>query len=182
MAIGESIVVTGSNLADAGQDGAGLADPRVLAGFVVAFMSSMAVWWLYFDTSSEAGMRVITRAPDPGRIGALFHYVHVGVVGGIIVMAASNNILIAAPAGKMDARAALLLLGGPVIYLVANGLYKTVVYGRFPLSHVAGLAGFALLILPVRQADHLLAATLVMALLLIVAVWERRSRLSGAES
>ena len=174
MAIGESIVVTGSNLADAG-----LADPRALAGFVVAFISSMAVWWLYFDTSSEAGMRVISRSSDPGRIGALFHYVHVGVVGGIIVMAAANNLLIAAPAGPMDARAQFLLLGGPVLYLMANGLYKTVVYDRFPLSHVVGLAGFALLIAPVRRADHLLAATLVMALLVVVAIWERRSRLSG---
>jgi low temperature requirement protein LtrA len=38
-------------------------------GLIVAFMDSVALWWIYFDRAEEAGRRVIFAASDPGRLG-----------------------------------------------------------------------------------------------------------------
>ena len=37
--------------------------------FVVAFIGSVALWWLYFDRGAEAGREAITHTADPGWLG-----------------------------------------------------------------------------------------------------------------
>jgi low temperature requirement protein LtrA len=67
-------------------------------------------------------------------------------------------------------------IAGSAIYLVGNGLYKRVVYGRFPLSRVLGLIAVAIL-LPFRTTLNLLTlGCAVTAVLIFVAVWETVSR------
>lgn len=92
VALGESIVVTGSTISEADE-------PNVimLGAFLVAFVTSLAMWWMYFDTNSEAATEAIKRSDNPGKIGAVFHYVHVVIVGAIIVAAVGNNLSIGAP-------------------------------------------------------------------------------------
>jgi len=53
------------------------------------------MWWMYFDTSSKAGTEAITHSADPGRMGSYFHYVHVAIVGGIIVTAVGSDLFMA---------------------------------------------------------------------------------------
>ena len=51
IALGESILVTGGTF--------GQLDitPATLAAFVVAFLVSVALWWVYFDLSFDAAER-----------------------------------------------------------------------------------------------------------------------------
>ena len=107
----------------------------VLIASLVAFLGSPAMWWIYFDTSSKAGSHAISRAENPGQLGAYFHYVHVALVGAIIVCAVANELVIAHPDGRIQNATAAVLLLGPALYLFANALYKRLVYHRFPLSH-----------------------------------------------
>ena len=74
-------------------------------------------------------------AENPGQLGAYFHYVHVALVGAIIVCAVANELVIAHPDGRIQNATAAVLLLGPALYLFANALYKRLVYHRFPLSH-----------------------------------------------
>ena len=171
VALGESILVTGATLA-----GKAHLDWPVFLAFLTAFFGSLAMWWMYFDITSAAGTRVITEAEDPGRFGAYFHYVHVGIVGGIIVTAVGNDLVIAHPAEAIATHSAAVLIGGPALYVLANGLYKTVVYGRFPLSHIAGLLAFALLAAFAFQTDLLMIAGLTTLALIGTAAWESWSR------
>ena len=110
----------------------------VLIASLVAFLGSLAMWWIYFDTSSKAGSHAISQAENPGQLGAYFHYVHVALVGAIIVCAVANELVIAHPDGRIQNATAAVLLLGPALYLFANALYKRLVYHRFPLSHLVG--------------------------------------------
>jgi low temperature requirement protein LtrA len=171
VALGESIVATGATMSET----AHWAAPTVIA-FLVAFVGSLALWWSYFDTSSKAGSEVITHSSDPGRIGAYFHYVHVVIIGGIIVSAVGNDLLIAHPAAVPDTAQIVAMIAGPTLYLVGNALYKKVVYGRIPLSHIAGLTALAVLAALSQFANLLALGTFVTLILAVVAGWEARSR------
>ena len=73
---GETILITGATLSE--MESWNL---PVLIASLVAFLGSPAMWWIYFDTSSKAGSHAISRAENPGQLGAYFHYVHVALVG-----------------------------------------------------------------------------------------------------
>ncbi len=79
IALGESIVVIGATLALLHRP---LALPHAdraptVAAFVVAFVGSAALWWLYFDRSADEGARLIAESDDPGRLGrSAYHLIH----------------------------------------------------------------------------------------------------------
>ncbi|MFC5475774.1 low temperature requirement protein A [Paraherbaspirillum soli] len=171
VALGESILVTGAGISQMALWTA----PELIA-FLVAFVGSLAMWWIYFDTSSQAGTEAILHAPEPGRIAAYFHYVHVIIVAGVIVAAVANALTIAHPAAAIDVTAAAVLVAGPVLYLLGNGIYKTVVYGRFPLSHLIGLSALAILAPLAYLTDLLMVSGLTVLVLLVVATQESISR------
>ena len=170
IALGESILITGDTFAKTEALGT-----LSTVAFLCAFFGSLAMWWLYFDTSSADGSHVIEHSEDPGRIGALFHYVHVLLVGGIIVTAVGNELVIAHPHGHMAPAELIVMVGAPVAYLLGNGLYKRIVYGRFPMSHIAGLIASAVLIALAPTLDLLTMNVLTSVIVIGVAVSDTRS-------
>ena len=171
VALGETILITGSTLSEMESWTA-----PVLIASLVAFLGSLAMWWVYFDTSSKAGSHAISQAENPGQLGAYFHYVHVILVGAIIVCAVANELVIAHPDGHINNVTAAVLLLGPAIYLLANALYKRLVYRRFPLSHLLGLIALAVLAPIAYLTDLLMVNGLTTLIMVAVAVWESISR------
>lgn len=169
VALGESILATGAGFSTAEHPGI----PTYIALFV-AFAGSLAMWWIYFDTASEHGTRAITGSNDPGRIGAYFHYIHVTLIAGIIVAAVADELVIHHPDHHIDLVTACVLIGGPLIYLLGNAVYKKVVYGWFPLSHVAGVVMLAILFPVAFVTDRLMVGGLTSAILIVVAAWQSR--------
>lgn len=112
----------------------------------------------------------------PGQLGAYFHYVHVALVGAIIVCAVANELVIAHPDGRIQHATAAVLLLGPALYLFANALYKRLVYRRFPLSHLVGLLALAVLAPVAYLTDLLMVNGLTTLIMVVVAVWESISR------
>ncbi|PRD13156.1 low temperature requirement protein A [Pantoea coffeiphila] len=171
VALGETILITGATLSELEV----WSMPIVIAS-LVAFVGSLAMWWVYFDTSSKAGSHAIQKADNPGQMGARFHYVHVVLVGAIIVCAVANELVIVHPDGHITVADAAVLLLGPAAYLLANAIYKFLVYRRFPLSHIGGLAALALLIPAAFTTDRLMVNGLTTVVMVIVAGWESLSR------
>ncbi|WNG80916.1 low temperature requirement protein A [Mycobacterium sp. ITM-2016-00316] len=165
VAFGETILSTGAQLSDQPQWSA----PIVIAA-AVAFGGVVAAWWIYFGTSSADGSALITRSDDPGRIGAKFHYTHVVLVGGIIVCAVANALVLADPAAEMTVQATVVLVGGPAIYLLGSLTYHHVVYQQIAYSHVGGLVALAALAVLAPLTDRLMIAGLTLAVLATVAV------------
>ncbi|MGP2693313.1 low temperature requirement protein A [Serratia nevei] len=171
VALGETILITGATLSE--MESWNL---PVLIASLVAFLGSLAMWWVYFDTSSKAGSHAISQAENPGQLGAYFHYVHVALVGAIIVCAVANELVIAHPDGRIQHATAAVLLLGPALYLFANALYKRLVYHRFPLSHLVGLLALAALAPVAYLTDLLMVNGLTTLIMVVVAVWESISR------
>ena len=109
------------------------------------------MWWLYFGTSSKDATEAITRADDPGRIAAYFHYVHAILIAGVIASAVGNDLVLAHPLALAAAPQIAILLAGPAIYLLGSAIYKKTVYGSLPASHWVG-ALLLLVLVPLSQA------------------------------
>jgi len=167
VALGETLLATGANLAEKETW-----DMPVLSAMLATFVCTLALWWLYFGTSSKDATDTITHSPDPGRIGAAFHYVHVLLIAGIIVTAVGNDLVLAHPHEGLGTTYIITLLAGPAHYLLGSAIYKRIVYGVVPLSHIAGAAALAVLI-PVGYFTNLLVmGWLTTAVLLFVSYWE----------
>lgn len=174
IALGESVLATGASFGHAAHPGL-----AVWIAFLVSFVGCVAMWWMYFDTSSGDAAHVIEHSDDPGRLGAYFHYVHVLLIAGVIVCAVADDLVVAHPLDPVKATYAAVLVGGPLVYLLGNALFKRVVYGRFPLSHVIGI-GVLLALLPLLPKVNLLAAgAMTTAVMVLVTVWAAYYRRHG---
>lgn len=171
IALGESLVVTGSSFA------ASHAIGEAAPAFIAAFLGCVAMWWIYFDLGAERGSRAIRHAADPGRTARLaYTYLHLPIVAGIIVSAVGDELSLSHPHARGDMASIAVLIGGPMLYLLGNALFKSAVNGlHFPLSHLVGLVLLAFLVAPAFLLSVFWIAALTTAVLLLVAVWETQS-------
>lgn len=168
IALGESVLVTGSSFADT------LSQPQALLAFVSAFVGSVAMWWIYFDLAAERGSRAIRQSADPGRTARIaYTYLHLLIVAGIIVSAVADELTLHEPSQQVGMVDGAVLLGGPALYLLGNAWFKkTVNDTNLPLSHLLGLGLLAALTL---TTGHWSVVSLGMAttiVLVLVALWE----------
>jgi low temperature requirement protein LtrA len=174
IALGESILVTGATAA-----GRPATTPAVCA-FVVAFLGSVAMWWIYFNIGAERGSRQIAGSDDPGRVArAVYTYFHIPIIAGIVVSAVADEITIAHPDGHLEPSAAACLLGGPALYLLGNIFFKRASAKYYPLSHLAGLGFLVLLVPAATRLTPLMLGAATTGVLIVVAVWETRSFARG---
>jgi low temperature requirement protein LtrA len=170
IALGESILVTGMTFTDLAMS------PDTVAAFVVAFVGSVAMWWIYFDIGADRGSHRIAHSKDPGRLARLaYTYMHLPIVAGIVVTAVADELILEHPSGDIDVATASTLLGGTALYLVGNILFKRSIGNTYPLSHLAGLALAGALILAVPMLTPLQLGAAVTTVLIVVGIWERAS-------
>jgi low temperature requirement protein LtrA len=147
-----------------------------VAAFIVAFVGSLAMWWIYFNIGAEKARLSIAAASDPGRLGRLaYTYFHIPIVAGIIVGAVADETIMAHPGGATAWHVACMVLGGPALYLAGNILFKQAIWGRMPLSHLGGLAMLMILIPVAFFVSPLALGAATTLVLIIVAAWETRS-------
>jgi len=170
IALGESILVTGSSFGQSDWSG------PAIAAFASAFLSAIAMWWLYFDVGAERAARQLTEEADPGRMARLaYTYFHIPIVAGIIVTAASDEIALAHPLGHAGTAEIFCLIGGPALYLFGNLIFKRTNARHFPLSHLVGLGLLALIVPFAWRLSPLHLSLAATAVLVLVAIWEMRS-------
>lgn len=170
IALGESLLVTGATFAE-------LAWTHTsMAAFGAAFLGSVAMWWIYFDSGAEHASHRIAHSSDPGRIARLaYTYLHLVIVAGIIVCAVADELVLVHP-DHADAAGIAAIIAGPALYLLGNALFKWVTRDRRwpPLSHLAGLAMLGGLcgVVAWRPPSALVLGTATTGVLLVVAAWE----------
>ena len=157
--------------------GAILIIPAVMLAFVIAFIGSVALWWLYFDRGAAAGREAITHTVDPGWLGLFaYSYFHLPMVAGIIAAAGGDELTIAYPMEPVTPAMMALILGGPALYLVGNALFTWALSGLVSWSRLVAIAALvALMPLAAGAAalNLLIAATLVLVALV---GWDLRGR------
>jgi len=126
IALGESLLVTGTTFTE------GATSTATTAAFVVAFVGSVALWWVYFHRSAEAASRVLASTTDSGRLArSAYTYLHLPMVAGIIAVAAADELTVAHPGdrgipasvGLMTST--LLLSAATVLVLAGLGAWET---------------------------------------------------------
>lgn len=170
IALGESILITGATIADMEWT----AGP--LAAFAIALTGSIAMWWIYFNVGAERASGKMANTDHAGGLARLaYTYIHLPIVGGIIVSAAADELSIAHPAGHLAISTALVIIVGPSLYLGGVLLFKRATGGLWHLSHLIGLALMALSSLTISRQTPLSLAATISAILVIVAVQETLS-------
>jgi len=168
IALGESIVVIGATLSRQLESGVSAAEA---AAFLMAVISSVGLWWLYFDKSAEEAARVIAASADPGRLGrTAYHLIHPVMVAGIIVIAAADQVVLSRPGTVGAATTAWLILGGTALFIAGHAAFKIAVWRVVPWSRLAAVAVLGLLGLAAPQLSALALGACAAAVVIAVAV------------
>jgi low temperature requirement protein LtrA len=167
IALGESILVTGANFSR------GEWQATAVAAFATTFVSSVVMWWLYFDVGAAHGSRRLARARNPGRLARLaYTYLHILIVAGIILAAVADEAVLEHPLGHVDGKTQVMILGSSVLYLCGLLLFKWAVAGALPTAHVVAILATLALCLPAPWLTPLLLAALATLVLCVLAGWE----------
>jgi low temperature requirement protein LtrA len=167
IALGESILIIGATFGE-------LDVNRVtLAAFVVAFLGSVALWWVYFDRGFDAAVRAFAAADDPGRVGMIaYTYIHILMVAGIILTAAGDELVIANPLDHTSTETLVAVLVGPALFLAGHLLFKWAVLGHWSLTRVAGIAVLGAIALIGQSWSPLALATSALLVVIAVVAWD----------
>ncbi len=176
--LGETVVLAGVTASDTGLS------IDVAAALLLAFLSSTALWWLYFDQAAGAVLERIraATAEERGRIGRdIYTYLHLPIVGGIVLVAVGDELVLEHPTDGLHYAGALVALGGPALFL--GGLMACTARLGHKQTLPRALAVVALLAaVPLASGtDGLIVAASLTALLaaLVLAERPRRTRLNS---
>jgi low temperature requirement protein LtrA len=170
IALGESIVVTGSTFSELTWSA------QNIAAFVSALVGSIAMWWIYFHRGAEAGSELISKSAESGRVARLaYTYLHMPIVAGIILAAVADELVLKHPDGHSDFKTVMSAIGGPMVFLVGTILFKLAIRGFLQLSHGIGIIALAILAWFASGLPPLWLSILTTAILIAVAVWESMS-------
>lgn len=164
IALGETVFTTGVALAHAPFSGA------VLAAGTLALWTAVALWALSFGRSQELIQRHLEETTNPVRASRYAVNALMVKVAGLIALAVANEQVIARPGSPTSAAVCLLLFGGPVLFLAAQGWYLWAVPNAPPRAQVVGsaalvLMGCAALLVPATVALALAALGLTVLVL-----------------
>ena len=162
IALGESILVTGTTFGEAEVSAA------AVAAFGVAFLGSGALWWIYFARSAHDASETIAHSEDPGRLArSAYTYFHLPMIAGIIAVAAADELTVAHPGDPGTFASVSLTLGGAALFVAGNGLFLWAVSGRVLWSRLLAVVALAALV-PVGFALPALALSGTTALIVVL--------------
>jgi low temperature requirement protein LtrA len=172
IALGESIVAVG-----VGASGLQIDLSMVTATVLTVFVAA-CLWWAYFDGQPErAEHRLATAAELPRAVLArnLYSYLHLPMVGGIILLALGVKKTLGHTADPLTVIPAVALGGGVALYLAALVAFRLVAERTWSLPRVvAALASLATI--PVATAVSALAALEALtAVIAVLTAWEVRA-------
>jgi low temperature requirement protein LtrA len=162
-------VVTGATASDAGLDAG------VVVALGCAFLSTVALWWLYFGQTATSAIRRIAQDELPGQTGRdAYTYLHFPIVAGVLLAAVGDELVIAHPGDELGTAGALVTLGGPALYLLGLAVFAARVGRHQAWTRLAVVAALVVAIPLAAAATGLVVAALVTAVLTALAVADHR--------
>jgi low temperature requirement protein LtrA len=149
-----------------------------LAAFGLAFASSAALWWLYFDYVARIAERRLELADDRTTLARDgYTYLHVVLVAGVVLSAVGDELVIAHPTSELLNAELVAVVGGPVVYLVGHAVFRLRMAGSVSWRRLGGALGCVAVGLVGLAVPALVVAALLVAVLVGVVVLEQ---LAGA--
>ncbi|MGA0546273.1 low temperature requirement protein A [Brevundimonas sp. VNH65] len=166
--LGETLLVSGATFADLDWSSG-----PVWAAFASAVLSTVAMWRLFFSQAHESAAHAIMHAADPGRLARkAYTYSPILVIAGIIVVAVSDELVLAHPGGHVSTAAALTLLGGPILFLLGTAVASWAIWNTVAWTRLAGCIVLAAGWLLLPWATPLILSLASTAVLMAIGVWE----------
>ncbi|MCO5316522.1 MAG: low temperature requirement protein A [Solirubrobacterales bacterium] len=166
IALGETVVLTGATAS--GLD----LTPGVVSAMVAAFVGTVALWWLYFNTVSTVFADLLEHADTRTAVARdLFTYGHIPIVAGIILCAVGNDLAIHQGGDTVGIALTTVLVAGPVLYLLAYVPARWQVDRSLPRWRIGG-AGASLVagVVATIVGASVLALGVALTLILIAVV------------
>jgi low temperature requirement protein LtrA len=136
LALGESIVITGATTSELDLDA------KTIVAFVMAFLASAAIWWLYFSSVAALGEHYLEVADSRTTLARdAYTYLHVVFVAGSIRSAVGDELVIAHPIEVLPPYAVAAVAAGPAVYLLAHTLFRYRLTGTLGLAKPLGTLG-----------------------------------------
>src|SRR5215217_6865376 len=170
IALGESIVLAGATASDTGLS------VDVVAALLLAFLSSTALWWLYFGQVTGAVLEQIrmATADERGQIGRdIYTYLHLPIIAGIVLVAVGDELVIAHPTDELHRAGALVALGGPALFLAGLIACAARLGHRQSLPRAVAVVALLAAVPFAAGADGLVVSALLAGLLGVLVVVEQ---------
>ncbi|MEK8108601.1 low temperature requirement protein A [Micromonospora sp. M12] len=132
IALGELVLVAG--LSYAGTD---LALAQT-AAFLLVFATAVLIGLLYVTPAGQRLGPAIEQA-DPARLGVITGYLHLVMIAGMVLTAVGAELSIAHPTKIGDTTAVIVILSGPMLFLVGRILFSAAIHRRLSWPRVAAL-------------------------------------------
>jgi low temperature requirement protein LtrA len=169
IALGETVLTIGNAFADQP-----LQADRLLV-LAIAFAGTVALWWCYFHRAEDLGMRAVEGAADASRIVGLGNYTLIVMVIGIVAIAVGDELAIASPHDPSTLSSAVLVFGGPAIFLLAQLGFMRRATGGVPRARVVACIGLVVLGIVTAPLSLLAAVAASSAVLVAVAIDDTRA-------
>ena len=144
--LGESIVAIGVGATEE------RFDAELVAGVALGLLSTVALWWTYFDRFASVAEDRLRTHPDPVLAAAdAYSYLHLVIVAGILVFAAGVKIAVHEVGEPVDDATRLALCGGVALYLVGHVAFGLRMVGVVGVEKLVAAA--ALLVLYVAGGE-----------------------------
>jgi low temperature requirement protein LtrA len=147
-----------------------------IALVALALVSTMAMWWTYFDRFAEVAEERLRTHRDPVIAAAdAYSYLHLVIVAGIIIFAAGVRLLVQVPGSPPSAPVRLALCGGVALYLVGHVAFRLRMTGTFGYEKAIVAAALLLLYAVGGGIAAVTFAGAIAALLVLLCALERVS-------
>ncbi|HEV7400871.1 MAG TPA: low temperature requirement protein A [Solirubrobacterales bacterium] len=176
IALGETVLTIGN--AFAGQP---VQADRLLV-LAAAFTGTVALWWCYFHRAEDIGIKAVEGAGDPSRIVGIGNYTLIAMVIGIVAIAVGDELAIAGPHDPSTLSTAVLIFGGPAIFLLAQLGYMRGATGQAPRARLLACGTLVVLALATAPLSLLVAVIASSTVLLAVAIDDTRARPGSYDS
>jgi low temperature requirement protein LtrA len=121
-------------------------DAELVAGVTLGLLSTVALWWTYFDRFASIAEDRLRTHDDPVLAAAdAYSYLHLVIVAGILVFAAGVKIAVHDVGEPIDDATRLALCGGVALYLLGNVAFRLRIAGALGVENL--IAAAALLVL-----------------------------------
>ena len=174
IALGETIVFTGATASLQGFDA-----ERFIA-FALAFLSTAAFFWLYFDEFPAIAKQRLERGSDGVHLTRdAYMYLHVVLVAGIILSAIGDGLVIAGTGDALSAGQAAVVAGGPTLYLLGQVFFRLRISGAVSWERLGGAVGCVVIGFAGTTVSALALSALLLGALVAVIVAEHVLRPVG---
>ncbi|MFY1618744.1 low temperature requirement protein A [Micromonospora sp. WMMD736] len=132
IALGELVLVAGLSYADTD-----LHLPET-AAFLLVFATAVLIGLLYLTPAGRRLAPAIEHG-NPIRLAVRTGYLHLVMIGGLVVTAVGAELSIAHPTEEGDLTAVVVILGGPTLFLIGRILFSLAIHRRLSWPRVAAL-------------------------------------------